>query len=243
MDFAIFWGVSAVNIQRHLHEMFLPGVVQVLHFKIINACIWELFCISLALQRDSILGEPKLLGIELEVGVGGIWGCNVHLLHPLVSHNAHRTQGVQHFLWQIPEWIFQEATLLVLDKLQLTFLSRCCSKHVEHKEPQKHAFHFGTRKWGRVVNERVEIQWYMFEPTAVWQTWFATAQSHWAQHDLQSEYTTTQDFSPHYPNDSDRWRHSLVLFTRTTISLQTQIKDTEIQNIFICKSIFIRFYQ
>ena len=49
----------------------------------------------------------------------------------------------------------------------------------------------------------------------------------------------TQDFFPRYPNNSGRWHQSLVLFTRTTISLQTQIKDTEIQNVFICKSIFI----
>ena len=147
MDFAIFWGVCAVSIQHHLHKILLPPAFQVLHFKISTACVWELFRISFAPQRDFILFDPKLLGIELEVGVGGIWGRNVHLLHPLlVSHNAHRTQGIQRFLWQIKGWIFQEAILLVLDKLQLTFLSCGCSKHVEHKDPQKHGFHFGTRK-------------------------------------------------------------------------------------------------
>ena len=130
MDFAIFWGVSAVNIQCHLHGMFLPGAVQVLHLKISNAFgnssafLWHFRGIPSSENRNFSGSSWK-----------SVW----------VSHNAHRTQGVQRFLWQIPEWIFQETTLLVLDKLQLTF-RRCCSKHVKHKEPQKHAFHFGTRK-------------------------------------------------------------------------------------------------
>ena len=123
MDFAIFCNLITVKLQRHVHKISVPQIVVLpgFHCEISTACVWELFHIAFTLQKDFTLGEPKLLGIKLEVGLGGIWGRNKHLMHP--SAPSETIMGLKAYS------VFRGKSHSASSMKQLVWFSISCNSH------------------------------------------------------------------------------------------------------------------